>query len=230
MKNTVLKLIAVAFFLGISAITVSAQTKEPKTPEELAQAEVEKMKLAIPLTDDQAKQIFELYATYQKEKAALPTDASNDEKTLVLRNYNTALKALIGAESMGDWRDYQAMEKAKRDAQKAQSAPVTVPVAPADPATKVTTKTPEEVAQDNIEKLKIGIPDLTQEQIDLLYQLNLEVERENAFNMANGASDDVKTALKRKYDIALKSIISNDQLRIWRDYTAMTKAAAAKKK
>ena|GEM_PF-3418653 len=29
--------------------------------------------------------------------------------------------------------------------------------------------------------------------------------------------------------LALKSIISNDQLRTWRDYSAITKAAAKKK-
>jgi len=229
MKKIGLKFIAVAL-MAISAVTVLAQNNAPKTPEQLAQEEVDKMKLAIPLTDEQAKQIFEYYATYQREKAALPADASNEEKTLVLRNYNTALKALIGAEAMGDWRDYQAIEKAKRDAQRAKSEAEAAKPAPVEPAASAETKTPEEIAQENVEKLKAGIPDLTQEQIDLLYQINLEVERENAYIIATNASEDFKTALRRKYDIVLKSIISHNQLREWRDYQAITNAAAAKKK
>ena len=231
--KTLLKFFTVTFLVML-AFTVSAQEdrnpKPPKTPEELAQTEVDRMKKAIPLTDEQAKLIFEYYATYQREKAALPADASNEEKTLVLRKYNTALKELIGAEAMADWRDYQAIEKAERDAQKAKSATGTAQPAPAEPEKKVEkSKTIEELAQENVEKLKAGIPDLTEEQIDLLYQLNFEMERESAWLIANDTSAEAKTALNRKYDIILKSIISHKQLVAWRDYAAITQAAARKR-
>ncbi len=119
-------LIAVMFSAANSYSQDNGEKRQKKTPEERAQKRADKMKEKLSLTDDQHKQVYDIFLSQTNEMRSLHESGKNDqdktarkEKMKSLRDsYNSQINSVLTSSQQQLWETHKKEMKEKHKGKK----------------------------------------------------------------------------------------------------------------